>query len=265
MIVEFMKTYSFISSKPEGDVKIVGIPLDITQTFRSGTREAPDEIRRCSDSIEDYSPVLDKDLRDKEFTDLGNIILPMSLQALEYIFNATKEIKHPICLGGEHLITYPVVKALKKRYRDIVVLQLDAHLDLRDEYFGEKFSHATVMRRVLDLGIELYQLGIRSGYKEEYEFARKNGTIINSIEEFDTKKPVYITFDIDVLDPAYAPGVTNPEPCGMSTEELFNIIYKLDCDVVGFDVVEVAPIYDPASITAVTAAKIVRECILKFF
>ena len=265
MIVEFVKTYSFISSKNEGDVNIVGIPLDITQTFRSGTREAPDEIRRCSDSIEDYSPILNRDLREKEFTDLGNILLPMSLHALEYIFNAINEVKYPICLGGEHLITYPVVKALKKRYKNLVVLQFDAHLDMRNEYFGERFSHATVMRRIFDLGVKVYQFGVRSGCREEYEFARKNGTIIKNIEEFDIKKPVYITIDIDVLDPAYAPGVTNPEPCGISTKELFDAIYRLDCDVVGFDIVEVAPIYDPASITAVTAAKIVRECILKFF
>lgn len=247
----------------------MGIPLDLTETFRFGTKDGCDCIRYYSESIEDYSPRLRRDLSEIRYVDLGNILLPQSFKALEIVEKVVEELstryKRFVFFGGEHLITYPIVKALRRKYNNLVVLQFDAHLDLRDEYLGEKLSHATVMKRILELNVKIYQYGIRSGSKEEFEIAKKYSTIINSLKNFSTDSYVYITIDMDFFDPAYCPGVTNPEPCGYSPKDFLEEIYNLDLNVIGFDIVEIAPQYDLSGITCITAAKIVRELMLKFF
>ena len=152
------------------------------------------------------------------------------------------------------------------------MLLFDAHGDLSREYLGDKFSHACVMRRCLELTDSIYQFGIRSGEREEWEFAENTNLSRRLLSEEDISKidgkPVYVTIDIDVLDPAFAPGVGTPEPCGFSTEELLSSLYnlqKIRDSIVGFDIVELSPPYDNGNITAMAAAKIVREMVLMLF
>lgn len=227
--------------------------------------------------METYSPILKKDLIDINICDLNNIIIEGSQRdILNRIYGGTIEImkkgKIPIMIGGDHSTTYPLVKSARKIYEDIVLVQFDAHCDLRDEYLGNKYSHASVIRRCCSITKNIYQFGIRSGDKEEWEFAWENTKISTNlptkkdIEDIDSlDKPIYITIDIDVLDPAYAPGTGTPEPCGYSTKELINSLYlfrSLKDKIIGFDVVEVSPPCDVNNITSISAAKIIRELIL---
>ena len=274
---DFSKYICAYSDFEDADFVIFGIPYDATTSYKPGTRFGPDEIRNASWGLETFSPVLKKDLIDVKVCDLYNIIIEGSqIEIIERSYNASKNImekgKIPIMMGGEHSITYPVVKAVKEVYDDFVLIQFDAHCDLREEYLGNEYSHASVIRRCFDLTKDIYQFGIRSGDKEEWEFGWKNTKIsmdlptkedIKEIKSLD--KPVYITIDIDVLDPAYAPGTGTPEPCGFSTKELINSLYlfkELKDNIIGFDVVEVSPHYDIGNITSIAAAKIIRELIL---
>jgi len=255
---------------------VFGIPYDRTVCYRPGARFGPGAIREASWGLETYSPVLEKDLVDVKLCDLHDISL---FGGTEDIFNditsVSREIvsagKKIIALGGEHSMTYPIVRGLKDVLDDVVILQFDAHCDLRDEYLGDKFSHACVMRRCHELTEEIHQFGIRSGEREEWEFAENTELSMKLMGKEDVDriekigKPVYVTIDIDVLDPAFAPGVGTPEPCGFSTQELLSSLYnlqKIRDNIIGFDVVELSPVYDSGGITAVAAAKIVREMIL---
>ena len=274
---DFSKYICAYSDFEDADFVMFGIPYDATTSYKPGTRFGPDEIRNASWGLETFSPVLKKDLIDVKVCDLYNIIIEGSqIEIIERSYNASKNIiekgKIPIMMGGEHSITYPVVKAVKEVYNDFVLIQFDAHCDLREEYLGNEYSHASVIRRCFDLTKDIYQFGIRSGDKEEWEFGWENTNIsmdlptkedIKEIKSLD--KPVYITIDIDVLDPAYAPGTGTPEPCGFSTKELINSLYlfkELKDNIIGFDVVEISPHYDIGNITSIAAAKIIRELML---
>ncbi len=274
---DFSKYICAYSDLEDSEFAIFGVPYDATTSYKPGTRFGPDEIRKASWGLETFSPVLKKDLIDVKLCDLYNIIIEGSYENIvERTLKASKNIMKkdiiPIMMGGEHSITYPVVKAVKDVYGDFVLVHLDAHCDLRDEYLGNKYSHACVIRRCFDLTEDVYQFGIRSGDKEEWEFAEEYTNIsmnlptkkdIDNIKSLE--KPVYITIDIDILDPAYAPGTGTPEPCGYSTKELINSLYlfeKLKNNIIGFDVVEVSPHYDVGNITSIAAAKIIRELIL---
>ena len=274
---DFSKYICAYSDFEDADFVMFGIPYDATTSYKPGTRFGPDEIRKASWGLETFSPVLKKDLIDVNVCDLYNIIIEgTQMDIIERSYNASKNImekgKIPIMMGGEHSITYPVVKAVKEVYNDFVLIQFDAHCDLREEYLGNEYSHASVIRRCFDLTKDIYQFGIRSGDKEEWEFGWETTKIsmdlptkedIKEIKSLD--KPVYITIDIDVLDPAYAPGTGTPEPCGFSTKELINSLYlfkELKDNIIGFDVVEVSPHYDIGNITSIAAAKIIRELIL---
>ena len=260
----------------DADGIIFGIPYDKTVCYRPGARFGPGAIREASWNIETYSPVLKKDLVDSKLCDLQDISL---FGGTEEIFNdiasvseeIVKQGKKIITLGGEHSVTYPIVRGIKDVIGDVAIIQFDAHCDLRDEYLGDKFSHACVMRRCYEVTRSIYQFGIRSGEREEWEFAKNTNLSMKLMGKDDvdkiaeTGKPVYVTIDIDVLDPAFAPGVGTPEPCGFSTEELLSSLYNLreiKDNIVGFDVVELSPVYDAGGITAMAAAKIVREMIL---
>ncbi len=265
----------FISSKDRGGIEIVGLPYDGTACFRPGARFGPEGIRFFSRNLEEFSFKLKKSLESLEFVDKGDVELPSQPEGMvEAVFEGVKEIEVPVILGGEHSVTFPVVKALKERYGSLTVVQFDAHADLRDTYTGTKFSHACVMRRVLELGCELIQVGIRSGTKEELELMENESRItylkeVSELPELLKKRKnenFYFTVDIDFFDPAYAPGTGTPEPCGATPVEFFSAIYKLPpVNVVGFDVVEVSPPYDPSGITQMLGAKIVRELMLKFW
>lgn len=265
----------------EADAVILGIPMDYTVSFRPGTRMGPLSIRNVSIGIEEYSVYLDRDLSDYAYCDLGDLALPFGNvdKSLQLIEKASRQIvedgKFPVFLGGEHLVTYPLIKPFIEKYPDLRVVHFDAHADLRTDYSGEVNSHATVMRKISEeLGPKrVYQFGIRSGTREEFLFAKEHNHLV--IEEVleplkavlpELKgKPVYVTLDIDVVDPAYAPGTGTQEAGGCSTREIIRAIHALgELNVVGFDLVEVSPVTDSSERTALLAAKLVREAILSF-
>ncbi|KJS16401.1 MAG: agmatinase [Peptococcaceae bacterium BRH_c4b] len=274
----------FMGSSPDygkADIVIMGAPMDITVSFRPGARFGPHHIRLVSVGLEEYSPVAERDLSDYVYHDLGDVeIVPGRVEKnLEYIAEAMDGVlsdrKFPVLLGGEHLVTLPAVEKAASHYPGLVVVQLDAHADLRDEYLGEKLSHATVMRRVAEVvgGRNIFQCGIRSGAREEFRFAREetnlyhevNGENIENIIAGVAGRPVYLTLDIDVVDPAYASGTGTPEPGGCSAKEILQALHMLArLPVVGFDLVEVCPVYDPGESTSLLAAKLIREAILLF-
>lgn len=269
------------STYDEARTVLVGVPMDLTSSFRSGSREGPQAIRSFSQALEDYSPYLDRELGECLFYDAGDLMLPFGnvdvcLEKIEQTCKLlVRDQKLPFFLGGEHLISLPIVKSLSQFYSDLVVLHFDAHADLRDEYLGEKYSHATVMRRICDIigSKNVFQFGIRSGTKEEFRYG-KNCTnfyplnvldALNSCYSLFKDRPLYVTLDIDVIDPAYAPGTGTPEPGGVKPEEIFGIFSILKTlHVVGCDFVELAPLYDLSGITSLLAAKLVREAILAF-
>lgn len=260
---------------------ILGAPMDFTVSFRPGARLGPGRVRDVSVGLEEYSPCLNRDLADYVYYDAGDVIMPMghpgeSLRRLGAVVNKLlADGKFPMVLGGEHLVSLACVNEAAARHPDLVVLQFDAHADLREEYLGESLSHATVMRRVVETvgGQNLYQFGIRSGTLEEFDFARRNTHChpfavlepLRKILPLLRGRPVYVTLDIDVVDPAFAPGTGTPEPGGCSTAEIIEAVHLLqELDVVGADVVEVCPVYDQSERTSLLAAKLVREIILMF-
>jgi agmatinase len=265
----------------EADIALVGIPMDFTVSFRPGTRMGPQQIRTVSYGIEEYSVYLNRDLADKSYFDLGDMNLPFGNVegSLTVIEDVTRRLltdkKFPILLGGEHLVTYPIIKAFKEQYQDLVVIHFDAHADLRLDYAGEPNSHATVMRKVAQM-IEpknLYQFGIRSGTRDEFQYAKENTNMfidrviepLKQIIPILGKRPVYVSLDIDVVDPAYAPGTGTPEAGGCSSREIIEAIHELGAaNIVGFDLVEVSPATDQSERTSLLAAKIIREAILSF-
>ncbi|MBA2867982.1 agmatinase [Methanococcus maripaludis] len=261
----------------DADFVIFGIPFDATTSYKPGARFGPDEVRNASWGLETFSPILKKDLIDVKICDKYNLLMEGNQsEIINRAYSASKDIleakKIPVMIGGEHSVTYPVVKAVKSVYDDFAVIHFDAHCDLREEYMGNEQSHASVIRRTYDLTKDIFQFGIRSGDQDEWEFGWENTNIsmemptkddIKKIKELE--KPVYVTIDIDVLDPAFVPGTGTPEPCGFTPKELINSLYLLEEikeKIVGFDVVEVSPHYDIGKITSVTAAKIIRELIL---
>lgn len=274
----------FIGSRDdyiESDIAILGIPMDFTVSFRPGARMGPQQIRMVSEGIEEYSCYLDKDLADKKYYDCGDVSLPFGnvVQSLKIIEEVAKEIfsdnKFPIFLGGEHLVSYPLIKAAYEKYPDMVLIHFDAHADLRTDYMGEENSHATVMRRAAELigGKNVYQFGIRSGTADEFAYAKENTNMfIDEVVEPLSRvipelknRPVYITLDIDVVDPAFAPGTGTPEAGGCSSREIIKCIHMLgEANVIGFDLVEVLPTHDLSDRTALLAAKLIREAILNF-
>ena len=264
----------FLASKESGRIVIFGAPYDSTTCFRPGARFAPEGIRFFSENLEEYSLALGKSLEDVDFCDAGNIEVPADPEKMvEAVYSFTRRVEVPVLLGGEHSVTYPVVKALSERFKNLTVVHFDAHADLRENYSGTPYSHACVMKRVLELGVSIVQVGIRSATREEAELRNRNPniTVINSLTELLTllpriNTPLYFSIDIDFFDPAFAPGTGTPEPPGASPVEFFDLIYKLPAiNLVGFDVVEVSPPYDPGGITQMLAAKIVRELLLKFW
>ncbi|KML26390.1 MULTISPECIES: agmatinase [Priestia] len=286
--MRFDEAYSgnvFIGSHPvfeESEAVLYGMPMDWTVSYRPGSRFGPTRIREVSIGLEEYSPYLDRELEEVKYFDAGDIPLPFgnpqrSLNIIEeYIDQLLAADKFPLGMGGEHLVSWPVMKAMYKKYPDLAIIHMDAHTDLREEYEGEPLSHSTPIRKVAELiGPEnVYSFGIRSGMKEEFQWAKENGMHISKFEVLEPLKeilptlagrPVYVTIDIDVLDPAHAPGTGTVDAGGITSKELLASIHaiaKSDIRIVGGDLVEVAPIYDPSEQTANTASKLIREMIL---
>ncbi len=259
---------------------LLGCPFDETASFRRGARLGPGAIREASDCLETYSPHLDKDLEDAALCDLGDVDFASddTQAVLDSIQAEAREIfragKRPVFLGGEHLVSLPLVEAALEVFPGLVVFQWDAHADLRDDYLGEKLSHACVMRRILglkDIG-PLHQFGVRSGTRDEFEWMRANETLrpltpegVESVLEEISDRAIYLTLDVDVINPGEMPGTGTPEPGGPGFDAIMDCISVLDASgarIIGADVVELAPELDPSGASAVAAAKLVRELAL---
>ena len=267
-----MKLYYANSSLKDADVVVFGLPYDRTSSFIPGSRFGPQYIRQCAENIEDYSPYQEKSLNDLKVCDLGDV----EFHGEDWLGQIEKEIgnvynraKSYVFLGGEHTITPPIVRAIRKKYGDFSLVQFDAHCDLRDEYLGEKNCHATAMRRVIEaLGAEhLYQFGIRSGTQEEFQHG-KNLCKFSAYEPLremikDIKGPVYISIDIDVLDPGVMPAVSTPEPGGIAYRELVDSLMLFESkEIIGADIVEYNPLAASPYASGSTAAEVLRELIL---
>ncbi len=262
----------------EASIVVFGAPFDSTTSFRPGTRFASQTMRNDSFGLESYSPYQDKDLYDYKIFDGGDLELPFgsSERALKDIEDFSKQVvedgKIPAMIGGEHLVTLGSVRSVVNKYPDLHIIHFDAHADLREEYLGQKLSHATVLHRVWDLvgDNKIFQFGIRSGDKEEFAWG-KNHVYTNkfNLDTLDVivdklkEKPVYVTIDLDVLDPSVFPGTGTPEPGGVQFKELLNAILSLkDLNIVGFDINELSPQYDVSGASTAVACKVLREMLL---
>jgi len=255
------------------DIVMLGMPFDGTVSYRSGSRFAPEQIRLASWGLEDYSPHFDKHLEDVNFHDVGDLEFPLgnTYKSLDLIEENVKQIykdgKRVFGIGGEHLVTLPEIKAVAKFYKDLAIVHFDAHTDLREEYLGEEMSHSAVIRHASKIvGAEnIKQIGIRSGMKEEWEFMKKHNTLIHEysgLDELKSKK-VFVTVDLDVLDPSVMSGTGTPESGGMQFNELMGWFeYLKNFDIVGADVVELAPDYDTSGVSTAVATKVIRELLM---
>jgi agmatinase len=275
-----LKAMPFIGARSEAEgsrVVLFGCPFDSTVTFRPGARFGPAAIRAVSDVLETYCPVLGRDLEEVAYADVGDLPLPPgdTAAALRLTHEMAAQVfsagQMPAALGGEHLLTLPLVRAASEVFDDLVVIQFDAHFDMRNQYLGVELSHATVMRRVSELlpPSRILQVGQRSGTREEFEkteFPERIGPEEPSAEDMRRwvgNRPLYVTVDLDVLDPSVCPGTGTPEPGGVGFRVLQNWLAGLaGCRWVGWDVMELSPHHDPTQISSVVAAKLVRTMIL---
>ncbi len=299
---------------PEGlaaaRLALLGVPLDVTASYRPGAGGGPAAVRAASDALEEYSLHLDRDLADVAVCDLGDVMLPAgAAEAPEAALGRAEAAAGAVlaagpillALGGEHLITLPLFRAARHRFPDLALIWLDAHADLREAYEGRLLSHATVLRRIWEAaggrraGPAVFPLGVRSATAEEVGFAREElgvrlerrpagpagyrvgfpgaggdlAAALDAAMPALAGRPVYLSLDIDVLDPAFAPGTGAPEPGGVEPRAVFEFLYALGYHhrrghlrVVAMDLVEVCPACDPSGRTAVLAAKLVREALL---
>lgn len=255
------------------DIVMLGMPFDGTVSYRSGSRFAPEQIRLASWGLEEYSPRFDKHLEDVNFHDAGDLEFPLgnTYKSLDLIEENVEQIykdgKRVFGIGGEHLVTLPEIKAVAKFHKDLAIVHFDAHTDLREEYLGEEMSHSAVIRHASKIvGPEnLKQIGIRSGMKEEWEFMKKHNTLIHEYSELDELKgkKIFVTVDLDCLDPSVMPGTGTPESGGMQFNELMGWFECLkNFDIVGADVVELAPDYDASGVSTAVATKVIRELLM---
>ena len=267
------------SSYDQAQAVLFGVPFDGTTSFRPGTRFGPSAIRSESFGLESYSPYCGQDLTDYHVFDGGDLELPFgnTKRVLELIEAYTTKLladnKRFLMLGGEHLITLGALRAVLKHYPDVHIIHLDAHTDLRTEYLGEELSHSTVIRQIWNLVGDgrIHQFGIRSGEKYEFEFAQAHTKLHKfNLEGFEKTvaqlkdKPVYVTLDLDVLDPSIFPGTGTPEAGGITFKELLKAILQLgQLHIIGCDVNELSPHYDQSGTSTAVACKITREMILQ--
>lgn len=283
---EMEQSKPFIGSTPKegifkNTVHLMGFCFDGTTSFRPGARFGPDAIRDASFGLETYSPYLNKDLEDGVVVDCGNLPIYPSKWRLtnDYFHGVTQDLKLKednikfLVMGGEHSISYGPIRLCLDQYEDLVLLHLDAHADLRDGYLEEKFSHASIIRRMLDHMDDknrLIQYGVRSGAKVEFEYMKEHGTLETSLENLcaslaniDAKRPIYMTLDLDFFDPAFFAGTGTPEAGGESFHGFIKIMKILnEKNLVGADIVELAPMLDATGNSSAFAAKVVRETLL---
>lgn len=268
------------ASYEEAQIVLFGAPFDSTTSFRPGARFGPSAMRHESFGLETYSPYQDADLTDFAVFDSGDLELCFgsSEKALEAIRERAWEIladgKLPLMMGGEHLVTLGSFQAVLEKYSEVHILHFDAHADLRDDYLGAKLSHACVLRRCHELigDGRIHQFGIRSGDREEFRFAAAHTDMhpltLDGLEETvgeleRENRAVYLTIDLDCLDPSVFPGTGTPEAGGLSFLQLLTAIrLAARCNIVGADVNELAPMLDPSGVSTATACKVLRELLL---
>ncbi|MBI2543766.1 MAG: agmatinase [Candidatus Rokubacteria bacterium] len=270
-------------SPDEAQIVFFGLPFEGTVNLRKGADRGPLDLRLASDSIETYSPALGRDLEDLAMADLGDCDLPDGSPRAQ-LEAAREEIRRfwrpglrPVMLGGDHTATLPVIEVLAARSPDLRVLQFDAHPDTREEFLGERFCYASAMARVMEVvpPERVFQVGMRTGSREEFERKHPNFCPVTAVAPADAvrkilpelrRHPVYVTMDIDVLDPSEAPGTGSPEPGGLRVPELVELVRLLQgCEVVGTDLVEVAHAHDPSGRTGIAGSWILREAILTWW
>ena len=262
----------------DATIVLYGAPFDCTTSFRPGTRFAGRTMRGESFGLETYSPYQDKDLLDYSVFDSGDLELPFGdpRPALSMLEAHAEQIfsdgKLPIMIGGEHLLTLAAIRAAVRKYPDLHIIHFDAHADLRQDYLGQQLSHATVMRRSWELlgDDRIHQFGIRSGERDEFLFAKQHTRMSKfSFEGLENaakrigSAPVYLSIDLDVMDPSVFPGTGTPEPGGVSFMELIRAMLSLkELHIVGADVMELSPPYDKSGISTAAACKVLREMVL---
>jgi len=259
------------------NIAVVGIPVDENSTFMRGAASAPDHIRKalhcdssnlCAESGLDLGD-------DQRWRDVGDLVFdpkqPSFEQVVEGISDLINRNLRILSLGGDHSVTYPIVKAHAKKYPGLTILHLDAHPDLYDDFEGNRFSHASPFARIMEEGLasRLVQVGIRTMNPHQQEQAERFGVEVLSVHDFENiaslklESPLYLSIDMDVLDPCCAPGVSHHSPGGFMTREVIEIIQSLRCDVIGVDIVEVNPQRDLLGMTAMVAAKLLKETLAK--
>ena len=259
----------------KSEIIMLGLPFDGTVSYRPGSRFAPEQIRLASWGLEEYSPYFDKHLEECNFHDAGDLEFPLgnTVKSLDLIEKNVREIykdgKKVFGIGGEHLVTLPEIKAISEFYKDLAIVHFDAHTDLRKEYLGEALSHSAVIRHAGEIiGFEnIKQIGIRSGMKEEFELMKKYNTQIYDYSELDCfkKKNIFITVDLDVLDTSIMPGTGTPECGGLKFNDLIGWFkYLSHFNIIGADVVELAPDYDTSGASTAVATKVIRELLMTF-
>lgn len=255
------------------NIIMLGLPFDGTVSYRPGSRFAPEQIRLASWGLEEYSPYFDKHLEDCNFHDAGDLEFPLgnTVKSLDLIEKNVEDIykdgKRVFGIGGEHLVTLPEIKAISKFYENLAIVHFDAHTDLREEYLGEKLSHSAVIRHSGNIvGFEnIKQIGIRSGMKEEFELMEKFNTRSTKYEDLDILKDknIFVTVDLDVLDTSIMPGTGTPEVGGLTFNELLGWFkYLSNFNIIGADVVELAPDYDSSGASTAVATKVIRELLM---
>lgn len=267
-------------ARANADIVVFGAPFDGTTSYRPGARFAPSQMRVESIGIETYSPIQDSDLEDLHIADAGDLALPFGnpTRVLDEIEAFTNEIyaqgKRPFMIGGEHLVSLGAIRAVVQKHKNLHILHFDAHADLRTDYMGERLSHATVMNHALQMvgaGC-VHAFGIRSGTREEFMLARESVDFhpfeLNLADFHACLKqigdaPVYVTIDLDVLDPSVFPGTGTPEHGGIDFKTLCAAIVEMRAvNIVGADLVELAPSLDPSGSSTAAACKAMRELLL---
>ena len=263
-------------------VALLGVPYDGTCCFRPGSRFGPSTVREDSYGIETYCPQLNLDLEDIKYADLGSLDVPIGDAKLiiNNVKNATDILLRnnlkPLFIGGEHSITSGVIQSIITKQPELIMIQLDAHADLRDEWLGSKFSHACSMKRCLEIlpSKKIFQIGIRSGTKSEFidmnnskrlikHTSGENAKYLEEVLKSFKGKPIYLTCDLDWFDPSIMPGTGTPEPGGYFWGDFASIIDVIKShNLIGADVVELSPKFDNSGISSVLAAKVIRSLIM---
>jgi arginase len=256
------------------ELAILGVPFDEKSCFLRGAAQGPAAIRTASTgkALNPYTEMGVNLEEDTVMVDLGDVDtsgdIDKTFSRIEAaVLEIVRKKARPIILGGDHSISYPVIKALSRAHKELAILHFDAHPDLYEDLYGDRYSHACPFARIMENGLakELVQIGVRAATGDQRAQARRYGVRMIEMKDFNPatslsfSRPLYISFDLDALDPAFAPGVSHHEPGGLSTRQVLDIFHSLKATIVGLDVVELNPSRDPSGITAAAAVKIIKE------